>query len=191
MASQLDFKVPSWVPKSVRQAAPRLLDELLGQDREAGELFKRLTTHKNMRRVWTELTKQRRHRRTYKPAGPVYSQESVRRSPLLKSSYTVDHLVVFLHFACFFAIRPIPITTREEVLELRGDINDTTTKMEKLAVQLRRWQNNTFVREQFNTHVWASTPPAVDIFNPSGDLRLTHRWTDFNQLADELGKLAR
>ena len=76
-------------------------------------------------------------------------------------------------------------------MELRGNLNNTTSNLEKLAAQLRHWHNNSQVRGQFDTTMWAETLPEGNTLYTPENLRFAHRWTDLNQLADELGKLAR
>ncbi len=190
MASQLDFKVPSWVPKSVQDMAPLLLEHLsTSDDEKAHMVLKRLLTHRDMRHVWRELTKQKRDPRTYRPTGHYYKQES---PPLKFLGLTLNsnHLARFFSSAYSYAIRPTSTTTKEEVLELRAGVNDVTEQLEKLAVQFRYWHNKPQVHGQFDTHMWASTLPKGNTLYVPENLRFAHRWTDLNQVADELEKFA-
>jgi len=191
MASQLDFKVPSWVPKSVQDIAPVLLKHCpTSDDEKARTVFKRLLTHRDMRRVWKELTKQKRDPRTYKPIRHYYKQES---PPLkfLGLTLSQSHLASFFSSAYLSAIRPALTILKEEVMELLGSLNSTISNLENLAVQLRRWHNNPQVHGQFDTHMWTETLPKGNTLYTPENLRFAHPWTDLNQFADELGKLAR
>lgn len=187
MIAQPNFKIPPWVPKSVQDEATMLLDKT--SDEKARAVLKRLLTHSKMRRVWRELTKQKRDLSTYKPTGGFYEQESPPRK-FLGITYGSNNLASFFSSAYSLAVDPVFVMTREKVLERLESLNNATKQLEKLAVQFKHWHNDSEVSGQFDTHMWASTLPKGNTLYVPENLRFVHRWTDLNQVADELGNFA-
>lgn len=187
MEAAPDYKIPSWVPKLVRDEVPALLSQ--ARDEKARAVLKRLLTHRKMRRVWRELTKQKRDLRTYKQTGTFYKHE-LPPLKLLSLKVSRNTLSGFFWSAYLLAVKSLSTVTEEEVLRARERLNATTVQLEQLAVEFRRWHNNPQVSGQFDTHIWSHSLPKSESLYVSGSLRLAHPWTNLNQVADELGKLA-
>lgn len=117
------FKVPSWVPKPVQDEALPPLEQ--ATDEKGREVLKRLLTHNRMRSVWRELTKQRRDLSTYKPTGHFYTQET-RPVRLLGMSLKENTLVGFFNAAYRFAVTPVMTITKEEVIDMRARLDNTS-----------------------------------------------------------------